>query len=179
MPGFKFRVLLDSSDNEVFRDILISDNDNFESFYKAILQAYHFNGDQMASFYMSNDNWDRGHEISLFDMAFDEDPAEILPSVMRTSMLSNYVKEEDQRIILVHDFMRMWIFLIELIGVVQETPERPTVVLSVGNAPAESSRTGEEDLLFETEGDFDEEDEDEFGFDEFEGFDGSYDDYEY
>ena len=70
MAGLKFRVLLDSNDkNEVFRDILISDNDNFESFYHAILNAYQFSDDQMASFYMSNDMWDKGHEISLFDMS--------------------------------------------------------------------------------------------------------------
>ena len=61
MAGLKFRVLLDSKDQEkVFRDILISDSDNFESFYKAIISSFRFEGDQMASFYMSNDDWDKG-----------------------------------------------------------------------------------------------------------------------
>lgn len=176
MAGLKFRVLLDSTEQEVFRDIIISESDNFESFYKAILNAYHFSGDQMASFYMSNENWDKGHEISLFDMAFGEDPDTILPSVMSTSIMRDYVKEEDQKIILVHDFIRMWIFLIELIDVVAETPEQPLLCLSVGNAPAESSRTGEEDLSFETESEFGDEDDDEFGFGEFEG---GYDEFDY
>lgn len=174
MAGLKFRVLLDSKDkNEVFRDILISDNDNFESFYKAILDAYHFGDDQMASFYMSNEQWDKGHEISLFDMSFGEDPTQILPSVMRTSMINNYVKESDQKIILVHDFIRMWIFLIELIGYEAEGPESPKTVLAVGNAPAEESKSGEdESIQFETESDMPDE-EDEFGFGEFEsGYDG-------
>jgi hypothetical protein len=177
MAGLKFRVLLDSKDkNEVFRDILISDNDNFESFYKAILDAYHFSDDQMASFYMSNDQWDKGHEISLFDMSFGEDPTQILPSVMRTSMISNYVKEADQKVILVHDFMRMWIFLIELIGYEDEGPDSAKTVLSVGNAPAEESRSGDdESLQFETESDMPDE-EDEFGFGEFES---GYDEFDY
>ena len=95
-------------------------------------------------------------------------PDQIMPSVMKTSILGNYVQEEDQKIILVHDFIRMWIFLIELIEVSVETPETPKVVLSVGNAPAETSKTGEEDITFETESEFDEEDEDEFGFGDFE-----------
>ena len=170
MAGLKFRVLLDSSDkNEIFRDILIGESDNFETFYNAILNAYHFSGDQMASFYMSNESWDKGHEISIFDMGMGEDPDQIMPSVMKTSLLGNYVKEEDQKIILVHDFIRMWIFLIELIEVVEETPEHPKVVLSVGNAPAEASKTGEEELLFETESEHEsEEEEDEFGFNDFE-----------
>ena len=69
MAGLKFRVLLDSKDkNEVFRDILISDKADFELFYKAILDAYGFSSDQMASFYMSNYSWDKWFEISLYDM---------------------------------------------------------------------------------------------------------------
>ncbi|MBL4863092.1 MAG: hypothetical protein JKY09_08770 [Crocinitomicaceae bacterium] len=171
MAGLKFRVLLDSKDkNEVFRDIIISDNDNFESFYKAILSAYHFSEEQMASFYMSNENWDKGHEISLFDMSFGEDPDQILPGVMRTSMIQNFIQEADQKMILVHDFLRMWIFLIELIGYEDETPETPKVVLSVGNAPAEDSKSNEDDSLrFESEENEDEdEDEDEFGFGDYE-----------
>lgn len=40
MAGLKFRVLLDTDNNtEIFRDILINDTDNFEVFYKAIIQA--------------------------------------------------------------------------------------------------------------------------------------------
>ena len=169
MAGLKFRVLLDTNDkNEIFRDILIADSADFETLYRSILDAYQFSDDQMASFYMSNDNWDKGHEISIFDMGFGEDPDQIMPSVMKTSILGNYIQEEDQKLILGHDFIRMWIFLIELIEVSVETPETPKVVLSVGNAPAETSKTGEEDILFETESEFDDEEEDEFGFGDFE-----------
>ena len=43
MPGLKFRVLLDSEKKEeVFRDILISDMDDFESLYKIILESFNF-----------------------------------------------------------------------------------------------------------------------------------------
>ena len=177
MAGLKFRVLLDSSDKtEVFRDILISDEADFETLYKEILSAYQFTEEQMASFYISNDNWDKGHEISLFDMSFGEDPDQILPGVMNSSIIKNFIQEPDQKIILVHDFLRMWIFLIELIGFEKTDPERARVILSVGNAPSESSKSAEgEDLSFETEADEDEE-EDEFGFGDFED---DYDQYEY
>lgn len=180
MAGLKFRVLLDSSDNnEIFRDVLIADHENFDTFYKAILDAFHFGGDQMASFYMSNDNWDKGYEISLFDMAFGEDPEQILPGVMSECRIADFIQEEDQKIILVHDFMRMWIFLIELIDFSQDTPEYPRVVLSVGNAPAEDSKSPEANINFETEFDGDgDDDEDDYGFGDFEeGFE-SYDDFD-
>jgi hypothetical protein len=98
MAGLKFRVLLDSKDkNEVFRDILISDQDNFESFYKAILNAYNFSSNQMASFYMSNESWDKGFEISLLDMSFDEDSSQILPGVMSTSKIDKFIQVSDQK----------------------------------------------------------------------------------
>ncbi|MEJ6777527.1 MAG: hypothetical protein QNK85_09445 [Crocinitomicaceae bacterium] len=175
MAGLKFRVLLDSKDkNEVFRDILISDQDNFESFYRAILSAYNFSSDQMASFYISNESWDKGFEISLFDMSFGEDSSQILPGVMSTCTIDEFIQESDQKMILVHDFLRMWIFLIELIGYQEETPESVQTVLSVGNPPNEDSKSDEDDSLqFETDAELDEEDEDEFGFGDYE------DDYDY
>ena len=92
MAGLKFRVLLDSKDKaEVFRDILIRDNDNFESFYQAILNSYHFENNQMASFYMSNDQWDKGHEINLMDMSYGDDDVDVtvtaLPLVVAVNEL--------------------------------------------------------------------------------------------
>lgn len=169
MAGLKFRVLLDSKDKaEVFRDILISDTDNLESFYRAIVDAYQFSQEQMASFYVSNDQWDKGHEIALFDMSFGDDDQRI-PDVMSTTTVEEFIDAKDQKFILVHDFMRMWIFLIELIDYQEETPDRPTVKLSVGNAPSEESKSSEE-LQFDSESTDpgDDEEEDEFGFNDFE-----------
>ncbi len=167
MAGLKFRVLLDSQDKtEVFRDILIADNDNLESLYRAIVDAYQFSQDQMASFYVSNDQWDKGHEIALFDMSFGDDEQRI-PDVMSTTTVEEFIEAKDQKFILVHDFMRMWIFLLELIDYQEETPERPTVKLSVGNAPAEDSKVSDA-LQFETDSNDTDEEEDEFGFNDFE-----------
>ncbi len=166
MAGLKFRVLLDSeTSSEVFRDILISDSSTFEGFYRAIVSAFNFTGEQMASFYVSNDNWDKGREISLMDMSYgDETEADDVPGVMKTAVLKNFVTEGDQKFILVYDFMRMWIFLIELIGTEEQAPEKPEVKLAVGMAPPEDSRDPE-DVDMSDDG-F--EDEDEFGFDDFE-----------
>jgi hypothetical protein len=184
MAGLKFRVLLDSEkDAEIFRDILIRDTDHFESFYNAIVNAFRFEGDQMASFYVSNDQWDKGHEISLMDMTYDDDSVDSPAAVMKTAVIKDFLEEPDQKFILVYDFMRMWIFLIELIGYEKEGPETPQVLMSVGMAPPEDSRSAtDNDQLFA--GDANEEEEDEFGFDEFDDEYGDddlagYDEYEY
>ena len=77
MGALKFRVLLDSEkDKEIFRDILINENDNFESFYRAILNSFNFEGKEIGSFFMSNDEWDKGHEISLMDMSYSDEDQE-------------------------------------------------------------------------------------------------------
>jgi hypothetical protein len=190
MAGLKFRVLLDSKDQEkVFRDILISDSDNFEVFYKAIISAFRFEGNQMASFYISNDEWDKGHEISLMDMSYDDDSIDAIPSVMKNAIVKDFIEEPDQKIILVYDFLKMWIFLAELVGYTQESPEEPQVLLAMGMAPPEDSRItdlgDDEDFSVEFAGnEDDDDDDDDLGFNDYE--DGlsdddmsSFDNYDY
>jgi len=167
MAGLKFRVLLDSENSsEIFRDILIKDTDNFETFYKAIVASFRFQGDQMASFYVSNDSWDKGSEISLMDLSYDDELTESPTAIMKDALIKDFIEEPDQKFILVYDFMRMWIFLLELIGYEKEGPEKPEILLSIGMAPPEDSRVAadNEDMFV---GDL-EEDEDELGFDDFE-----------
>lgn len=186
MAGLKFRVLLDSKDNEeIFRDVIIPDGATFQDLYDISIQSFGFKGDQMASFYMSNDDWDKGQEITLEDLSFGEEGGN---PVMKTTLVRDFIEAPDQKIILVYDFMKMWIFLFELVGYEKETPAAPIIALSIGNAPKEDSRSGDDnDMMFS--GEFDEfgedEDEDEFGFNEFDddfndedysSFD-SYDDY--
>lgn len=173
MGALKFRVLLDSEKKqETFRDILINDTDNFETLYRAILNAFRFEGQEIGSFYMSNDDWDKGHEIGLMDMRYsDED--ESLPSVMKDAVLKDFMEVPDQKIILVYDFLRMWIFLIELLEQTEQTVEKPEVLLSIGVAPPEDSKMIPEDSDFMEEGD-----EDEF-FGEDDEFDDGYDEEDY
>jgi hypothetical protein len=137
--AYKFRVLLDSKSKvEVFRDIVIGQQATFEAFYMAIKSAFNFNSEQMASFYVSNEDWDKGEEISLMDVNFDPDADPV--ALMANLMLEDRVQDADQKFILVHDFMNMWIFLVELQGFVDDMPNMPEMVLAVGVAPAEDSR---------------------------------------
>ncbi len=163
MGALKFRVLLDSEKNqEIFRDIQINEDENFETFYRVILNSFRFEGQEMGSFYISNDDWDKGHEIGLLDMRYsDED--EGLTSVMKEAKISDFIAAPDQKIILVYDFLRMWIFLIELIEKHPDSIAQPTVSLSVGIAPPEDSRQIQDEAFLleeeaELEDDLDEED---------------------
>ncbi len=182
MSAFRFRVLLDSEkDQEIFRDIIIDENENFETFYRAILASFNFEGKEMGSFYMSNDEWDKGYEIGLMDMSFSDEEEE-LPGVMSQSTLKDFMEAPDQKIILVYDFLRMWIFLIELQGTSDKNVSgKPEIAMTVGIAPPEDSRLIQEDLFgsedYDEEGDSYDEEGYEDGYDEEDL--GGYEEYEY
>ncbi|SFT42485.1 pRiA4b ORF-3-like protein [Lishizhenia tianjinensis] len=173
MSALKFRVLLDSeTKEEVFRDILIHDEANFETFYNTILEAFNFKGGQMASFYSSNEDWDKGQEIGLMDMSFGDETDADAPLVMSNTSLKQLIESPEQKFILVHDFLNMWIFLIELQSIEKTPVDEPQVILAIGDAPDENSKQGNEDIQFSTE----QMSADDYldGFDEFDDFDEEY-----
>jgi hypothetical protein len=135
---FHFRILLDHED-EVFRDIEISDSDTFESLHKAIIESFEFSGNEMASFYMSNEDWDKGEEITQMDMGGFGD--EGMKSMSGTE-LAEMIKNIGDKVLYLYDFMRMWIFFIELVDLKSANKDHsyPRVVLSVGDAPDESAK---------------------------------------
>jgi len=180
MASYKFRVLIDTdSSEEIFRDIVISTTENFETFYQAILAAFEFNGQELASFYVSNESWDKGHEIALMDMQISDSLD--APSTMKDTLIEDMVNTSNQKFILVYDFLRMWCFMIELNEIIQENFDGPMLDLSVGEAPNEFDKdidlsgdmTGHADLGNEIDDIFnDHGDEDDFGgFENIDDFD--------
>lgn len=98
------------------------------------------------------------------DVSFGEEGEQ---KIMASTSLRELVEEPHQKFILVYDFLKMWIFLIECIGVHEETPNAPKIVLSVGEKPNEDSKELDEE--FQMPADTEEQEEkDEFGFDDFE-----------
>lgn len=180
MPGLKFRVLFDSvEDEEVFRDIAINDDLTLEQFYLAILDAFGFHNDQMASFFVSDHEWNKGEEISLMDMSFGVEEQDV-PKQMDQVMIREKINAPNQRLILVHDFLNMLIFLIELQEILETDVEDAELLMSVGNVPESvlsNSTNNLENMRFETEVDEDLEDyglsdfDDEFGGENFENID--------
>lgn len=195
MNIYKFRVILDTEE-DVFRDIEIGTESTFEEFHEAILHAFDFKGEEMASFYMSNENWDKGQEITLMDMAMDgQSQGGVM--TMNSVVLEDMIKEPSEKILYVYDFLRMWCFYIELMAHRKAAPSTlyPRVGLVYGDAPAEDSKEmgllDDLDLLMDEDGGkkpkrestgdpeldayLDDEDEaDEEGFDNLDDLDDSY-----
>ncbi len=64
---YRFRVILDAKE-DIFRDIEIEDSATLEEFHDVIFQSFGFDGGEMAAFYKSDEQWEQGAEIPLFDM---------------------------------------------------------------------------------------------------------------
>lgn len=188
---FKFRVIIDT-EQDVFRDIEIETDATFEQLHEAVLDAFDFESGEMASFYMSNEQWEKGLEIPLMDMAGDAALS------MKSTKLSDMLSKPSEKVLYVYDFMRMWIFYVELMEVKKDAPSTiyPRVALVYGDAPSQDSKEMDlfgsefsEEEFNEMHGDVDgvdgsDEDEDMFEsgedyFDEseFNGSYGSYDDH--
>lgn len=174
MRIFHLRILLDNSE-DVFRDIEIADIASFLDLHEIIIEAFEFSGLEMASFYQSNEYWDKGEEIVQMDTM--KDPDQNTVRSMAETPIHEMMHEEGDKMLYLYDFMRMWIFYIELLGEVKPRPEAqyPEVVLWVGKAPAEDSKSGDS-LIFTAEDEDDFDMNDDFDMDDdYEAYDDSYD----
>lgn len=184
MSIYKFRVLIEGK-KQVFRDIEIKSDQNFEAFHQSILKAFGFDNEQMASFYLSDYDWNKGQEISLFDMSMPDEEKVLQMSDTPIKSIINCV---GGHLLYTYDFLNMWNFFIELIeiSVKEKEGEFPQLVYSEGVAPSQSTRNSvlsDEEILNEilkSEG-LDEDSlkntEEPFNDDIFEGFD-DFDDYQ-
>ncbi|NNL81464.1 MAG: hypothetical protein HKO67_13330, partial [Flavobacteriaceae bacterium] len=102
---YRFRIILDNkSEEDIFRDIEIRKTDTLEDLHNAITQSFGFDGMEMASFYLSDDEWNQGEEISLFDMS----EAGTSVRLMNETQLEEVVNEDQTKLIYVYDFLSMW-----------------------------------------------------------------------
>jgi hypothetical protein len=139
MNIFKLRVIIDTEE-DVFRDIEIDTQASFEQFHQCILKAFDWEEGEMASFYTSNDKWEKGTEIPLMDMGLKtEDGKEFS---MRAVKLEDLIHQPDEKLIYVYDFLRMWCFYIELQEFKKAVPGTlyPSLVMVFGDAPTMDSK---------------------------------------
>jgi len=164
---YKFRAILDAED-DVFRDIAIQEEDTLEDLHNAIVNAFGFDGMEVASFYTCDDQWNQEEEIPMFDTGDVAGEQKIMSDYPLNQLLS----EDQTKIIYVYDFINMWTFLVELAAVEEaETGiTYPNLLFSHGVLPAvapdKEFEAENEDFYSEFEDDLDEDDLDMFGGDD-------------
>ena len=132
---YSFRVILDAKE-DVFRDIEIDSENTLEELHNSITQAFGFEGNEMASFYVSNENWEQGEEIALFDMSEGMDSIRI----MNETSIEDVTDRNQPRLLYVYDFLSMWTFLVELADIAESDPNQiyPNLMFSHGSLPDEA-----------------------------------------
>ncbi|MGX5817032.1 IS1096 element passenger TnpR family protein [Chitinophaga lutea] len=141
MPVLKFRVYWEE-DESVYRDIAVKPAQNFLQLHQAILTAYEFDSKHKATFFRSNDNWQRGREIIL---EADNQTRVAEPLMMAETPIGSQVKAPNQKFIYLYDFAKNWTFLVELIGVAKDENAKlsyPACVRKEGLAPSQYGTKG-------------------------------------
>jgi len=149
---YRFRIILDNdTEDDVFRDLEIRETDTMEDLHNIITQSFGFDGMEMASFYISDDEWNQGEEIAMFDMNEGDNTIKI----MSNTKINDVVHEASPKLIYVYDFLNMWTFFVELAEIVDEAQgsDYPNLMFVHGQIPDEAPQK-----TFEAE-------QDEFGVD--------------
>ncbi len=164
---YRFRIILDAEE-DVFRDIEIMSENTLEDLHNTILQSFGFDGTEMASFYISDDEWNQGEEISQFDVTEGTGSVRL----MNETTLDSVVSETQTKLIYVYDFFSMWTFLVELAEIAEPDPQMdyPNLLFVHGQlptaAPEKEFQAEEDNLSLDYDDDFDVDDYDDLSFDE-------------
>ena len=141
MAVLKFRIYFEEDDS-VYRDVLVKHNQHFLQLHQGILKAYEFDNKHQATFFRSNDHWQRGREISLekYDKEYRAEPL-----LMSETTIGSEIRDPNQKFIYLYDFNKNWSFLVELINVSKEENSRvtyPATVRVEGIAPSQYGTKG-------------------------------------
>ncbi|PWT76975.1 MAG: hypothetical protein C5B59_05255 [Bacteroidetes bacterium] len=141
MAILKFRIYLEEDDS-IYRDVSVKQTQTFLQLHHGILRAYEFDSKHQATFYRSNDNWQRGKEITL--EKYDK-PYKVEPLLMANTTIGSEIRDPNQKFVYVYDFVKNWSFLVELINVSKEENGKldyPAVVKTEGIAPSQYGTRG-------------------------------------
>jgi Fe-S-cluster formation regulator IscX/YfhJ len=134
MAVLKFRIYLEE-DDAVYRDVVIKHTQNFQDLHLIILKSFEFDSKHQATFFRSNDHWQRGREISVekYDKKYPVDPL-----LMSETTIGSEIRDTNQKFVYVYDFTKNWTFLVELINVSKEENSKtqyPATTRSEGIGP--------------------------------------------
>ena len=125
---YQFRIILDAED-DVIRDIAIKSNSTFEDFHHSIIKSFGFNGFEIATFYVSDDNWNQGETISLLEMNTND----LIMSKIKLEEIFN----ANNKMLYVYDFLKLWTFFIEFNKKIEvdDKNNKPRLIFSHGVLP--------------------------------------------
>jgi len=115
MAILKFRISWED-DDAIYRDVMVKHTQNFTDLHHIILKAFEFDEKHDATFFRSNEKWQRGREIS---KAVYEKNYVVPPLMMDEVSIGSEILNTNQQFVYLYDFAKSWTFLIQLIQVIK------------------------------------------------------------
>ena len=129
---YKFTILSDEVDTFV-REIGIDSEASFFDLHNAILDSVDYEKNQMTSFFICSDDWEKGQEVTLVET---ESSSEYDNLVMDETKLEDLISDENQKLIYVFDMMSDRVFFMELTEIVpRQSLDKAVCLTTEGNAP--------------------------------------------
>ena len=144
-----YKFIVGSEESESFKlEILIDSSDTFMRLRNTILEAAGYSKDNMNSFYICDDDWEKEKEVTYTDMNLDSAEDAWL---MEDTALDELVEDEGQKLKFVFDYMTERYFYMRLKETQPgQTMHSPLCTRKEGKAPKEV--TDFEELLSPTKG---------------------------
>ena len=160
---FHFKMVSDEEDGFAF-DFEVPYDMNLLDLHNFIRESLRYKPCEMASFFMSDVEWEKLREFTLIDMGsegIDIDPDDDIesPMPMEKVILSRIIREKFDRLIYVFDFFNERQLFLELLEakVAEEGLKYPRIVEMSGQPPRQFlDESMPEDITGEIRGDFDE-----------------------
>lgn len=133
---FVFKMLSDDNDNFV-RDYEVVYDMNLLDLHKFICADLKYDPDNMVSFFVSNANWEKLQEYTLFDMGEDTESSEGAPIPMERVTIGQIIHHKHDRLIYLFDVFADRGLFLELMEAKKQDPsvEYPRVALREADAP--------------------------------------------
>ncbi len=120
MKLFKLRIVPDSGANFSV-DVEVRADQTFRELHDFIVKTLMLKGDELASFYVADENWEKYEEITLLDMSGsvdqeldDSDDTHII-YLMNNTAVGTFVTDVNQNLLYEYDFLQLHTFFIEVV----------------------------------------------------------------
>lgn len=143
MAVYRFRIVFEDQE-DVIREIEILGKQTFGDLHRSIQEAIGFDNSKEASFYMSDDYWRKGQEVTNRKIQSDDDDDDdyrrkkkVTVKPMNSSRVADFIDDPHQKIVYEFDPAVKWTLLIELVRILEEDSKvnYPKTVKSSGAAP--------------------------------------------
>lgn len=129
---FKFTIISDEVDDFV-RKIEIDSEASFLDLHNIILDSVKYTKDQITSFFLCNDDWEKEQEITLIEMDTDSEYDNL---TMDGTKLYELLDDEKQKMIFVFDMISDRAFFMELTEIIlNKDLNKAKITKSEGDAP--------------------------------------------